>query len=255
MADEDCKYRTVVAAHRGGALLWAENSMKAFRGAVGLGVEQIETDLHLSADDEPVIIHDATLDRTTEASGAVREMDWETLRTIAIKGDDAGTIPHLDDVSRLLQATDITLRLELKSDASRRRYPGIADIAIAHLKAAGMLERTIFTAFDWDYLREVRDIVPEAPFIGLVNAGRYRVLGGLDGVLAVAEVDGVSEIAFPVDLLKDGAVSRAAARGIALGVYAVKSEAQTRRALAEGVRAFTTDLPDLALELRKEICR
>ena len=61
---------TVIAAHRGGAGLWPENSLLAFRNAVALGVEQIETDVHLSQDGELIILHDARLDRTTTTARA-----------------------------------------------------------------------------------------------------------------------------------------------------------------------------------------
>ena len=61
--------RALVAAHRGGALLWPENSLTAFRQALALGVDYLETDIHLTADGEVVILHDPTLDRTTTGRG------------------------------------------------------------------------------------------------------------------------------------------------------------------------------------------
>ena len=58
--------RTDIASHRGGAFLWPENSALAFRQALALPAEQLELDVHLSADGAVVVIHDATLDRTTD---------------------------------------------------------------------------------------------------------------------------------------------------------------------------------------------
>ena len=58
-------FRTAIASHRGGAFLWPENSLAAFRGTAGLALEQAECDVHATADGEAVVIHDATLDRTT----------------------------------------------------------------------------------------------------------------------------------------------------------------------------------------------
>ena len=63
------KPATLLAAHRGGSLLWPENSLLAFRNAVALGADFIEFDVHLSRDGEVVVIHDPTLDRTTSGSG------------------------------------------------------------------------------------------------------------------------------------------------------------------------------------------
>jgi len=56
---------TLIAAHRGGAGLWPENSLLAFRSAIALGVDFLEFDLHLTADGEVIVLHDPTLDRTT----------------------------------------------------------------------------------------------------------------------------------------------------------------------------------------------
>jgi glycerophosphoryl diester phosphodiesterase len=61
--------RPLVAAHRGGALLWPENSLTAFRHALALGVDYLETDVHLTSDGEVVVLHDPTFDRTTTDAG------------------------------------------------------------------------------------------------------------------------------------------------------------------------------------------
>ena len=66
-----CESRPLVVAHRGGAALWAENSITAFRGAIGLGVDLIEFDVHPTRDGKIVVIHDPTLGRTTTGTGAV----------------------------------------------------------------------------------------------------------------------------------------------------------------------------------------
>lgn len=252
MTSSGANARCIVAAHRGGALLWPENSMAAFRGALSLGVDQIETDIHLSGDDEPVVIHDATLDRTTCGMGSVRSRNWSELATVEIKGPEGGHVPHLDQLLELMRPSPVELRLELKVDVGKARYPGLEEIAIDHLSRGGMLGRTLFTSFDWDYCQGLRSILPEAHFIGLVNAQRFAEIGGLEGVTGLARSRGISEAAFPVDLLEHDAVSIAAAGGIRLGVYGVRTEAQTRRALEYGAVAFTTDRPDIALTLRQQ---
>lgn len=242
--------RSIVAAHRGGALLWPENSLAAFRGALSLGVDQIETDVHLSSDDEPVVIHDATLDRTTVGLGPVRVRPWSELATVKIKGPDGGYIPHLDQLLALMRPSTVQLRLELKVDAEKARYPRLEKIAVGCLERGGMLERTIFTSFDWDYVQTLRSILPTAPFIGLVNAPRFKEVGGTEGIIKLALSTDVVEVSFPVDLLQKADVERAKADGIRLGVYGVRTEDQTRHALNCGAVAFTTDRPDIAIALR-----
>src|SRR5574342_839110 len=94
---------TLLAAHRGGALLWPENSLLAFRSALALGADFIEFDVHLSRDGEVVVIHDPTLGRTTTGSGPVKDRTVAELRALRLK-DRTGavteeTVPTLDEVA------------------------------------------------------------------------------------------------------------------------------------------------------------
>ena len=66
---------TLIAAHRGGLFLWPENSARAFRETALLAVDQAECDVHLSADGTVIVMHDATLDRTTDTRGPVAALD------------------------------------------------------------------------------------------------------------------------------------------------------------------------------------
>src|SRR5688572_6883761 len=91
--------RPLVAAHRGGAALWPENSLTAFRGAIALGIDALEFDVHLTADGEVVVIHDATLDRTTTGRGAVRGATLAQIRTFRLV-DRAG-VPTTETVPTL----------------------------------------------------------------------------------------------------------------------------------------------------------
>src|SRR5262249_3493461 len=93
---------SLIAPHRGGALLWPANSLLAFRSAGGLGADFLEFDVHLSKDGEVIVIHDPTLDRTTTGTGPIRERTLAELKTLRLK-DRAGAvteepIPTLDDV-------------------------------------------------------------------------------------------------------------------------------------------------------------
>src|SRR5215510_2479468 len=77
--------KVAAIAHRGGSKLRPENTLAAFDHALSLGVDGLECDVHLSSDGEPVVIHDPTLDRTTDATGPVSA---QTAKTLA--GVDAG---------------------------------------------------------------------------------------------------------------------------------------------------------------------
>src|SRR5258705_4348638 len=116
---------TLLAAHRGGALLWPENSLLAFRNATALGADFIEFDVHLSRDGEVMVIHDATLDRTTTGAGPVRERSAAELKALRLKDRSgavtAETVPTLDEVVAV--AAKRRMLLEIKVDAGKARYP------------------------------------------------------------------------------------------------------------------------------------
>ena len=78
---------TDIASHRGGALLWPENSSIAFENTAKLPVEeQVEFDVHPTRDGKLVVIHDDTLDRTTDGKGPVATRDWAELSKVVLKG-------------------------------------------------------------------------------------------------------------------------------------------------------------------------
>jgi glycerophosphoryl diester phosphodiesterase len=245
--------RTKIAAHRGGAALNPENSRRAFREAIRLGADQIETDVHLSSDGEPVLMHDATLDRTALASGAVGARSLAQLRAVLLRGVDE-VVPHLDELLELLRPSGTDLRLELKLDDKRRPYPQLVSKVLARLRVTGMGQRCMISSFDWVSLAVVRELAPGTALIGLVKRDRFKALGGLGGVLQEAQRLGLPEVALHNEQF-DGAPmqAQAAEQGLALGLYAVNSEAAMERALRLGVSAFTTDHPDLALRLRAEL--
>src|SRR5207244_11256705 len=79
---------TRLAAHRGGARLWPENSLRAFRESLALGADLVELDVHLATDGALVVIHDATLRRTTDRRGRVRTRTAAELRRARLRGPD-----------------------------------------------------------------------------------------------------------------------------------------------------------------------
>jgi glycerophosphoryl diester phosphodiesterase len=112
--------RTDIASHRGGAFLWPENSTLAFRRALELPAEQLELDVHLSADGAVVVMHDATLDRTTDSTGPVRARSLAELRQVRVKGTGGEPPPTLAEAAALTRDAGRILRLEVKADAERR---------------------------------------------------------------------------------------------------------------------------------------
>ena len=117
---------TEIIAHRGGALLWPENSRTAITNAVRLGVDQVQVDVHPTRDGRIAVIHDATLERTTDGVGAVAARSWAELSALTLQGTKGEGIPSLGEVVDLLRPSRATLRIEIKADVAKRIYPGFS---------------------------------------------------------------------------------------------------------------------------------
>ncbi len=113
-----------ICAHRGGALLWPENSLTAFRAALALAIEEVECDVHLSADGVAMVHHDATLERTTEGSGPLSHRTAAELAATKLRGLDEG-LPTLAALLELVAASGKLLRLEVKANHQNPHVPAL----------------------------------------------------------------------------------------------------------------------------------
>ena len=145
-----------VAAHRGWRSRYPENTMEAFRAAVELGVDQIETDVRITKDGELVLIHDDTVDRTTNGSGKVCEMTFAELCSLdaGVKKNEcyAGTkIPKLIELMELVKDhPTMTLDLELKEYPTEGREEiayEVCDRVLAIVDSYGFTDRVVINSF------------------------------------------------------------------------------------------------------------
>jgi glycerophosphoryl diester phosphodiesterase len=260
-----------VAAHRGGALLWPENSLLAFRNAVALGCDFVEFDVHQTADGEVAVIHDHTLDRTSEGRGAVGAATATALRRLRLKGRDGGLtderVPLLEDVLALVAASPAALLVEIKGPTPgvgvsyRRvggkasavpgpRYEGLEDKVLAILGRAGLLERATLMAFNPDVLTRVRARMPRQRATLLVSAHHVVQAGArpeqtVDWALSA----GATGVGLQHTLASEAVVRAARAADVLLGVWTVNDETAMRRLAALGVDVLTSDRPDLAVRV------
>ena len=135
-----------VVGHRGAAGVLPENTLAGFRYAIELGVDYVECDVHLSRDGQLVVMHDATVDRTTDATGAICDLDFDRIR--ALDAGEGEQIPTLDEVLALVQG-QVKLLCELKGE-------GVENATIDAVKARGMTGEVYFTCFNMDRLEAVR---------------------------------------------------------------------------------------------------
>jgi glycerophosphoryl diester phosphodiesterase len=146
----------LVGGHRGNPAEQPENTLASFRSAIELGVDMIECDVHLSSDGELVVIHDHTLDRTTNGTGLVRQHRLAELREL-----DAGAgerLPILAEVCELAREGAVGLCVEIKQIPIP--YPGLEEKLTSQLEDLGMLEQTAVISFHHGSVKRVKELEP-----------------------------------------------------------------------------------------------
>lgn len=152
--------RPLVVGHRGAMGYRPENTLASYAHALELGADLIELDVHLTRDGALAVIHDETLDRTTDGQGLVRDHTLAELKALdagAWFGDGryAGQrIPSLDEVLAWAREHGTLVDIEVKNGPIY--YAGIEQALVEALDRAGMAERAIVIAFDHAVVQRVR---------------------------------------------------------------------------------------------------
>jgi glycerophosphoryl diester phosphodiesterase len=170
--------RPVIFAHRGSSAHAPENTLAAFELALRQNADAIELDAKLSKDNQVVVIHDQTVDRTTEGSGAVNSLTLQELRKldagshfdIAFRGEP---IPTLEEVLKAVgQMTFINIELTNYSSPGDQ----LPDRVAALVRKYKVSRRVLFSSFDPRALIRIRRLIPEAPIGLLAQKGRSGTL-------------------------------------------------------------------------------
>jgi glycerophosphoryl diester phosphodiesterase len=238
-----------IIGHRGGAALWPENSLSGFRELAALPVEGVEFDVHLTVDGELLVIHDPTLDRTTDHKGPVAALRGDEHRRVMLKQSDGQSIPLLSEVLEIFVGNRMELHVELKGDPRGAPYPGLAAKAAAMLDHYRLADRAMLTGFDPAAVAEVRTISPHIRTLCALDAQAVERHGLFEALDAMAEVANV--VAVEKDVLdQHWEVIAARLPGERLGVWVPNYETELAFWLSRPIRQLTTDRPDRALRLR-----
>ena len=257
---------TRLAAHRGGALLWPENSLRAFRESVALGVDLLELDVHLCADGGVVVIHDAMLDRTTDSTGPVGGRTTAELAHVRIRGRDGVVtderVPMLQDVLRLVAGSPVGLLVEIKGPSvnvlyerqdgevrisSGPEYAGLVDRVLALIGQTSMLDRVNVMGFSPNVVTRTRELEPRVPTTFLVEALHVKLVDSPpEDAIAWAAKLGASDAGLQHTLATPAVMAAARRAGVRVGVWTVNDERLMRRLIDLGVDVLTSDRPDLA---------
>ncbi|WP_147804948.1 glycerophosphodiester phosphodiesterase family protein [Alkalicoccus halolimnae] len=238
--------KTAVFAHRGYSSKYPENTMLAFRKAVEAGAEGIELDIQLTQDRELAVIHDSTLDRTTDGSGLVREKTLKELNRYS-----AGSlvnplyreekVPSLEEVLRWAQKKELTLNIELKHDPEDREI--IAEELLRLLQVLPQKNSTIVSSFDHEALAYIKEseehIVTAALSLGLlIDTAAYLKKYNIEGF----------HYYYPMLSSKD--VKKLLHHGVKMRPFTVNDAESLKECYQSGCTAVITDDPHRALILR-----
>ena len=147
-----------ITAHRGGALLGAENSLECIRKGLDAGASSIEIDVHITADGHIVVCHDPTVDRTTNSSGAINRMTIEQIKELRLLENGAVTDQQIPTLEQVLEVIDGRAELLLEIKRTNGNNKGVEQRVLEILRQHGALKYTAIQSFDDNVLETLHSL-------------------------------------------------------------------------------------------------
>lgn len=250
--------RVHVHAHAGATHLWPDNSMMAFEGSASMGVDVLELDTQITSDGVIVVIHDDTVDRTTDGSGRVDQMTLAELQELDAAANWAGPdgdyphrgtgviVPTLREV--LESFPGVGVNIDMKSADGR-----VPQATCELIRDTGREHSVMVASFVQRNLREFRELCPSvATSAGPDEVRNFLILNLLG--LGRATRPAAEAFQVPVSQGSIPVVTRPFIRGlnerrVQLDVWTINDEAEMRRLFDMGVSGMITDRPDIALQI------
>jgi len=235
----------LVIAHRGASMYAPENTFAAFDLAVAMGADAIELDTMLSADGTPVVIHDQTLERTTDGNGNISSKMVDEIKLL-----DAGSffdkrfagerVPTLEEVFSTV-GQKIMINVELNNYASP--FDRLPEIIVDLIRKNDLSERVLLSSFNPITLMRAQRAGPEIRRAALFGRGPQFVRFIFEAFTTYSSVHP------EVSLVNQKTVSRHHDAGQKVNVWTVNDETEMMKLLSMGVDGLITDAPDLAKEV------
>lgn len=230
-------------AHRGASSAAPENTLAAFERALDAGAEVLECDVQMSRDGVAIVMHDPTVDRTTDGRGAVRNLDWDEIRALdagyagrfgaAFAGQRVPRLEELFELARGRAAVFVEIKPEALADADGRIEAGVVEAA----RDTGMMDAVGVLSFAPRALQRVRRLAPEFP-LGLVFRWWRRRRLVPETIAAGADY----LVAYTPRLLRaPDIVPQAHDAGLRVGAYVADSPELVQGLLRSGVDGIATN--------------
>jgi glycerophosphoryl diester phosphodiesterase len=224
-----------VVGHRGAMGHSPENTMASFQRGLELGADWIELDVHLSRDAALIVIHDETLDRTTNGHGLIREHTLDELK--ALDAGDGQRIPTLDEVLDWARERNTIVDIEIKN--APLYYDGIEQAVVEAVSRAHMIDRVIVISFDHAAVQRVKALDARLA-TGVLYACRPT-----DGGVGLATAAGADAVLPHWAYVTAADVTAAHTYGLAIAPWVSSDPDVLKRLIAYGVDAIGTNHPDV----------
>lgn len=239
---------TFIFAHRGSAGTHPENTMEAFKAAEQAKADGIELDVQLTADGKLAVIHDITVDRTTNGSGYVEDFSMAELKMLKANYHSfhffkrSCRIPSLPEVFDWLSGNHLLCNIELKNAV--KAYEGMEEKLIEMVRNYGFEKRVLFSSFNHDSLVSCRNMAPD-----IETAPLYKEVLNEPWEYAVSL--GASGIHPKYKSIKPGDIRASMEHGIAVRPYTVNKEEEMKKLFGLNCSALITDYPERAYKMRE----
>jgi len=229
---------TIVVAHRGFSSEYPENTILSFQKAIEIKADGIELDLRETKNGEIIVMHDEKVDRTTDGTGYVEEMNYEEIKKLDAgkwKGNFKNVkVPSLKEVFEKI-GNKITYFIEIKKAKVSEVIKTIDDFKLK--------ENVIICSFHIDYLLKSKKLSPEIPVAFITSSFpenfSYLIKNGIN-MLNILHTE-----------MDDGRFIQLTKRGILTHVWTVDKKEEMKKYLNMGIPAITTNCPDILLSVLK----
>jgi len=238
---EKVKTEILNIAHRGCSSLYPENTLSSFREALEIGVDGIELDVRFTKDKEIVVIHDASVDRTTNGKGRVSELTLKQIKKLSIIERKSGRltqerIPLLKEVIDLIK-NKTTLWIEMKEEGEEE--------IVKLLEREGVINNVVLISFNPQSLKKVKEINPLISTGVIVGNTRGTSSNFLERVLGCY----TDVVDMEQKFISGEIVKVAHSHGRMVGVWTVNERKKMKKFIEMGTEVLTTDYPQVLKEL------
>lgn len=240
---------TIIFAHRGSAGTCPENTVAAFKEAIRVSADGIELDVHLTKDNELVVIHDYTVDRTTNGKGRVKDYNLKEIQKL-----DAGSwysdnfknerISTLKEIFTLMEDNQLLINIELKNVLID--YEGMEELVIEEIKNKDFMDRVIISSYNHHSLKKIHELNPEIDCAILYTDKLYEPWN-------YASLLGAKSLHPPFKHIDRALIDNAKNRNVPIRAYTVNHEKDMQKLIEDKCSAIITDYPERAINLRKTI--